>query len=342
MLVRVRRMCWLISPSPISGQLERRCSPSFTTPFITGRISSIPASARLVRSGLHLAVLISGLVTLACEAPAPRLDLVVTPSPLQRGSLGRVQVLAEERPGTWGTGSVTVQSDRGSLETPVTVDLDETGQATVTLTCPTTEARCGVSAVTVSATWKGRIATLFVPLSASATDEDGGVTPGPIDVDAGTGVDPTRWMDFTSGYLLDGAAGSYVVQRRVFEPNGVIIARAPPSDPSTVGFGLGSQPIAGGERGLPIWDLEFAAPRGERLQVGRYRGAERAGFRRQTAPGLDLTGEGRGCNSVGGAFEVHELELGPDGGLTRFTATFDHFCEGLPRNVTRGWVRFRP
>lgn len=285
--------------------------------------------------------LISGLVTLGCEGPAPRLDLVVTPSPLRRGAVGRVQVLAEERPGVWGKGSVTFQSDRGSLESPVRVDLDEVGHATVPLTCPTTEARCEVSAVTVSASWQGNIATVIVPLSAPATD--GGVTPGPIDVDAGTGVgvDPTRWMDFASGYLLDGA-GSYVVQRRVFEPNGVIVARVPPTDPGTLLFGLGSQAVPGRDTTRPIWNLEFAAPRGERLRVGPYTGAERLSFRSQTAPGLDLSGEGRGCNTVRGSFEVHELEQAPDGGLSRFTATFEHFCEGNSRNLTRGWVRFRP
>jgi hypothetical protein len=148
-------------------------------------------------------------------------------------------------------------------------------------------------------------------------------------------------MDFASGYLLDGA-GSSVVQRRVFEPNGVIVARVPSTDPGTLLFGLGSQAVPGRDTTRPIWNLEFAAPRGERLRVGPYTGAERTAFRSPTAPGLDLSGEGRGCNTVRGSFEVHELEQAPDGGLNRFTATFEHFCEGNPRNLTRGWVRFSP
>jgi hypothetical protein len=98
-------------------------------------------------------------------------------------------------------------------------------------------------------------------------------------------------MDFASGYLLDGA-GSSVVQRRVFEPNGVIVARVPSTDPGTLLFGLGSQAVPGRDTTRPIWNLEFAAPRGERLRVGPY--------------------------------------------------TFEHFCEGNPRNLTRGWVRFSP
>ncbi len=285
-------------------------------------------------------LIIGLLAATGCEAPGPRLELV-TPRLLRRDAVGRLQVIAEERPGVWGAGAVTFQSDRGSLEQPVTIHLDDTGQATITMRCPSAEASCGASAVTISALWRRAsdtdiIATATVPLGEPAPDA--GVA-GPTDA----GVDPTnpRWMDFSSGFFLDGQPGSYVLSRRVFEPAGSIIANVPPTEPGTVLFRLSGRVTPGTEDDRPVWNLEFAAPRGERLRLGVYRDAERAAFRTGSAPGLAFSGEGRACNRVGGSFEVHELDQAADGGLSVFTATFEHWCESSPNGATRGWVRFR-
>ncbi len=285
--------------------------------------------------------LIIGLVAAnGCEAPAPRLELV-TPRFLQRDAVGRLRVIAEERPGVSGAGAVTFQSDRGSLEQPVTIDLDDTGQATITMRCPSAEASCGASAVTITAIWQrasDTIATAIVPLVEPVPDA--GVA-GPPDAGLDLTVVTPRWMDFSSGFFLDGQPGSYVLSRRVFEPAGSIIAKVPPTDPGTVLFRLSGGVTPGTENDRPVWDLEFAAPRGERLRVGLYRGAERAVFRTGSAPGLAFSGEGRACNRVGGFFEVHEIDQAADGGLSVFTATFEHWCESNPNDATRGWVRFR-
>ena len=76
------------------------------------------------------------------------------------------------------------------------------------------------------------------------------------------------------------------------------------------------------------WNLEFAAPAGSQLLPGVYEGATRYPFQADHTPGLSLSGDGRGCNTLTGRFEVHEAEYGPFGYLVRFRASFEQHCEG--------------
>ena len=66
-----------------------------------------------------------------------------------------------------------------------------------------------------------------------------------------------------------------------------------------------------------------------RLVVGSYTGASRAAFQAAGSPGLEITGEGRGCNTLTGQFDVTELAFSPLGEITVFDATFEQHCEGL-------------
>lgn len=70
--------------------------------------------------------------------------------------------------------------------------------------------------------------------------------------------------------------------------------------------------------------LTFAAPRGQDLTVGRYENAQRTPFRDDGLPGIDIDGEGAGCNTVSGSFEI--LDIAPD--LSRLWLTYEHHCEG--------------
>jgi hypothetical protein len=66
--------------------------------------------------------------------------------------------------------------------------------------------------------------------------------------------------------------------------------------------------------GGPLGDrfsFAFAAPPGQPLVPGVYEHAERAAFRSAGHPGLDINGDGRGCNDVGGAFAVRDLAVNP-------------------------------
>lgn len=77
-----------------------------------------------------------------------------------------------------------------------------------------------------------------------------------------------------------------------------------------------------------FWSLNMAAPAGQQLVPGVYQGATRWPFQDPSTPGLDFSGEGRGCNTSTGRFEVLEAVYAPLGYVQRFHATFEQHCEG--------------
>jgi hypothetical protein len=76
------------------------------------------------------------------------------------------------------------------------------------------------------------------------------------------------------------------------------------------------------------WYVNIAAPAGQPLTVGSYTGAFRAPFRPAGSPGLDVYGDGRGCNTLTGQFDVNDIQYAPTGELLVFDATFEQHCEG--------------
>lgn len=88
------------------------------------------------------------------------------------------------------------------------------------------------------------------------------------------------------------------------------------------------------------WHLDFGTdkiPADMAVQV--YRNAERFAFAPPGRPGIDIGGDGRGCNSILGNYQVHALRV--EGGvLQEFLASFEQFCETRPTNVLRGCVRY--
>jgi hypothetical protein len=80
--------------------------------------------------------------------------------------------------------------------------------------------------------------------------------------------------------------------------------------------------------GARFWSLSFAAPQDAELVPGTYENATRWPFQLPTAPGMSISGEGRGCNTLTGRFEVLEAVYGPLGEVERFAATFEQHCEG--------------
>ena len=77
-----------------------------------------------------------------------------------------------------------------------------------------------------------------------------------------------------------------------------------------------------------FWYLNMAAPVGTQLLPGIYEGATRWPFQAPPTPGLDFSGDGRGCNTSTGRFQVLEAVYGPFGYVERFHATFEQHCEG--------------
>jgi len=86
------------------------------------------------------------------------------------------------------------------------------------------------------------------------------------------------------------------------------------------------------------WYLDFSAPGGQFLTVGTYTGALRFPFQGSNA-GLSVYGDGRGCNTLTGSFEVKEVVYGPGSGIVSFRATFVQHCEGFTP-AARGEIRY--
>src|SRR5262249_6839598 len=76
------------------------------------------------------------------------------------------------------------------------------------------------------------------------------------------------------------------------------------------------------------WNIDFAAPGGQRLAVGTYENARRYPFQPSSQPGLDVSGTGRGCNTLTGRFVLSELRIGLLNTVDRLVASFDQNCEG--------------
>ena len=86
-----------------------------------------------------------------------------------------------------------------------------------------------------------------------------------------------------------------------------------------------------------FWNVELEPIEGEELLVGVYEGAER--FASATAPSLDVSGDGRGCNQSFGTFEILELDA-DDTGVNRLTATWLQSCESEGEPPMAGCIHY--
>jgi hypothetical protein len=75
------------------------------------------------------------------------------------------------------------------------------------------------------------------------------------------------------------------------------------------------------------WYANFQAPGGQPLQPGTNADATRYPFN-GTGPGLDISGEGRGCNTLTGTFTIAAVSFGPSGYVEDLDVTFEQHCEG--------------
>src|SRR4051812_43610577 len=85
--------------------------------------------------------------------------------------------------------------------------------------------------------------------------------------------------------------------------------------------------VSGGPYG-DSYGMTFEAPDGAILQPGVYVGAQRAPFHEAGRPGIEISGDGRGCNEISGSFEVRELTRNPDGTVQRAWVLYEQHCEG--------------
>lgn len=76
------------------------------------------------------------------------------------------------------------------------------------------------------------------------------------------------------------------------------------------------------------WTLDFGSPQSMKFARGQYVGAQRTPFRSPTRPGIDVSGDGRGCNTDAGQFLVSDFALALDGAVARLAVDFEQHCEG--------------
>jgi len=88
-----------------------------------------------------------------------------------------------------------------------------------------------------------------------------------------------------------------------------------------------------------IYALDFTAPVGQVLQPGDYVNAIRYGFESASRPGMDVRGNGRGCNVISGRFRVYEVHFDSGGKPDVFAADFEQHCEGRAAALY-GAIRF--
>ncbi len=81
--------------------------------------------------------------------------------------------------------------------------------------------------------------------------------------------------------------------------------------------------------GNSFWSLDFAPPSGSSLTPGTYENALRFPFQ-GSAPGLSLSGDGRGCNTLTGNFTVYKSSFDAQGKPKTLDIVFTQHCEGTP------------
>lgn len=85
------------------------------------------------------------------------------------------------------------------------------------------------------------------------------------------------------------------------------------------------------------WNLEFTAPKREKLSKGRYLNAQRSTLRKEGHPGLDVFGCGKNSCALTGEFEILELTYSENGEIYAFAANFvqnDHLIGNVRYNST--------
>ncbi len=142
--------------------------------------------------------------------------------------------------------------------------------------------------------------------------------------------------DGTTSLEMSGPAGEYITQGQVYDiqptDGGAFAADKNYRNGVHVWF-TDTKDING------WWNLYFAAPNNALLTPGLYPYAQRFSFGDRTAPGLDVSGEGRGCNTICGSFRVYEITYGPGDTIESFWADFTQNCECLDKAMA-GTIKF--
>ncbi|MFJ8828195.1 hypothetical protein ACIREE_41570 [Streptomyces sp. NPDC102467] len=90
-----------------------------------------------------------------------------------------------------------------------------------------------------------------------------------------------------------------------------------------------------------FWQVEFAAPRGQKLTPGVYTRAEGAAIRTGHAPGITVFNESRGCEAPYGQFTINQIETDTSGAVTVLDASYTHRCGSATAPALRGSFKYQ-
>ena len=139
----------------------------------------------------------------------------------------------------------------------------------------------------------------------------------------------------TSSVTMFSRAGDWIGQgqSRIYYPGAATISLSGNGTSFNVS-------VSGGTSG-DSFGLTFAAPYGQKLHPGLYLDAQRAAFRESGRAGIDISGDGRGCNEVAGAFDVKDISYTSSGAISSVWLTFEQHCEGPTAPPLYGELRYR-
>jgi len=100
--------------------------------------------------------------------------------------------------------------------------------------------------------------------------------------------------------------------------------------------------FSGSATGISVGAFGFTftfVPGAGTLGVGIYSNAVRYPFN-GNAPGIDISGNGRGCNNECGSFQILEFQTNAEGQVDHFWLTYSNTCECFMAPMT-GQIRFQ-
>ncbi len=115
-------------------------------------------------------------------------------------------------------------------------------------------------------------------------------------------------------------------ETRIFTPANAVLKIQRESD-NSIGLSV---------EGSASYSLDFKAAKGEKLEARAYENATRYPFSDE-GNGIDISGNGSGCNQITGRFEIKEIVFDEQKKLEKLDLQFEQHCEGGPKAL-RGRV----
>ena len=248
--------------------------------------------------------------------------VVRAPASVPSDGYSVVPVLALGPVGADGSGPAVVLSVSPALGsvTTATLALDSVGATTYYRACDSATSAACTGSVQIT------LALASAPATVLAVSD-------PIALVPPTGVGSTAAC-LTGGNVLflDGDPGAFIHPGIETLTNGTWGATS-----TSEYVQIDMTPAASNES---LWTLTFSSQQlGQALAAQVYTGAARYPFEPPGAPGLDISGNGGGCNTLSGSFQIEEVDEADGGTLEGFTATFEQHCEEQDAGL-RGCVHY--